>query len=322
MEFDLIELIRARTREPRDDVPVGIGDDGAVLRVPAGQDLVSAIDTMVEGVHFLPGTAAADLGWKALAVNLSDLAAMGATPAWALLALTLPRADAAFAADFADGFMALAHAHNVALVGGDTTSGPLSISVAVHGFVPPGAALQRSGAQVGDLVLVTGTLGDALAGLYALREPPADDPARASLRRTLIARLTRPWPRVAAGLALRGLASACVDISDGLLADLGHICAASGVAAELDAPLLPRSRALRELHGEAQALQFAMSGGDNYELCCTVPPAHLQQVLADLGRVGCGIARIGRVVEGSGVRVRDAQGAWITPTLKGWEHFA
>ena len=198
MEFDLIEMIRARTLVPRDDVCVGIGDDGAVLRAPPGQELVVAIDTMVEGVHFLPGTAAVDLGWKALAVNLSDLAAMGATPAWAMLALTLPRADAAFVRSFAEGFAQLAQPHRVALVGGDTTSGPLSISVAAHGFVPQGAALTRAGANVGDIVLVTGTLGDAIAGLYALRDPPQDDPARATLRNVLIERLTRPTPRVAA----------------------------------------------------------------------------------------------------------------------------
>jgi thiamine-monophosphate kinase len=322
MEFDLIDLLRERTRVARDDVRLGIGDDGAVLAPPAGQELVVAIDTMVEGVHFLAGTDPRDLGWKALAVNLSDLAAMGATPAWALLALTMPRADAAFVRGFADGFAQLARQHQVALVGGDTTSGPLSITVAVHGFVPPGAALQRAGAQPGDLVLVTGWLGDALAGLHALRDPPRDDPARAALRRTLIEHLTRPVPRVAAGIALRSLASACVDISDGLLADLGHICDASGVAAELDAPLLPRSPALRELHGEAQALEFALGGGDNYELCFTVPPMHLEQVLADLGRVGCGVTWIGRIVAGRGVRVRDAQGAWISPQMRGWEHFA
>jgi thiamine-monophosphate kinase len=322
MEFALIEMLRARTCAPRADVSIGIGDDGAVLRVPAGQELVAAIDTMVEGVHFLPGTAAADLGWKALAVNLSDLAAMGATPAWALLALTMPRADTAVVRDFADGFAQLAQRHHVALVGGDTTSGPLSISVAVHGFVPPGMALPRAGAQVGDVVLVTGTLGDAIAGLYALRDPPPDEPPRAALRATLIARLTRPVPRVAAGIALRGLASACIDISDGLLADLGHICTASGVGAELEAPLLPRSPALREQHGEAQSQEFALGGGDNYELCFTVSPAYLEQVLAELGRVGCGVTRIGRIVAGDSVRVRDAQGQWLMPTMQGWEHFA
>lgn len=321
-EFDLIAMIRERTQVPRGDVDVGMGDDGAVLRAPADRDIVVAIDTMVEGVHFLSGTAAADLGWKALAVNLSDLAAMGATPAWALLALTLRRADTAFVQDFAEGFAQLAREYRVALVGGDTTSGPLSISVAVHGFVPPGGALLRSGARVGDLVLVTGTLGDAVAGLQALRDRPRDTPERAALRKVLIDRLERPVPRVAAGIALRGLASACIDVSDGLLGDLGHICKASGVGAELDAALLPRSRELRELHGESESLEFALSGGDNYELCFTVAPENLEQVLADLGRVGCGVSWIGRIVAGEGVRVRDAHGAWLVPGMRSWEHFA
>lgn len=322
MEFDLIELIRRRTAQLRDDVRTGIGDDGAVLAVPPGQELVMSIDTMVEGVHFLPGTAPADLGWKALAVNLSDLAAMGASPAWALLALTLPRADAAFVEGFAEGFMQLAQPHRLALVGGDTTGGPLCISVAVHGFVPPGQALTRAGAKVGDAVLVTGTLGDAVAGLQALRQPPHDDAHRAALRESLITRLTRPEPRVAAGVALRGLASACVDISDGLLADLGHICDASGVAAELQAVQLPRSSALRELHGEDESLTFALSGGDNYELCFTVPPERLSQAQAALANVGCAVMQIGHIIEGEGVRVRAADGTWLPTDMKGWEHFA
>lgn len=321
-EFDLIAMLRDRTQVPRADVAVGMGDDGAVVRVAAGQELVLALDTMVEGVHFLSGTAAAALGWKALAVNLSDLAAMGATPAWALLALTLRRADAAFVQEFAEGFARLARECQVALIGGDTTSGPLSISVAVHGLVPAGGALLRSGARVGDLVLVTGTLGDGVAGLYALRDPPRDTPERAALRKLLVERLEWPVPRVAAGIALRGLASACIDVSDGLLGDLGHICTASGVGAELDATLLPRSRALRELHGESESLEFALTGGDNYELCFTVAPEHLQQVLADLGRVGCGVTWIGRIVAGSGVRVRDGHGGWLTPSTHSWEHFA
>lgn len=322
MEFDLIELIRQRTMQSRDDVRLGIGDDGAVLAVPAGQELVVAIDTMVEGVHFLPGTDAADLGWKALAVNLSDLAAMGASPAWALLALTLPRADSAFIEGFVDGFMQLAQPYRLALVGGDTTGGPLCITVAVHGFVPPGQALTRSGARVGDAVLVTGTLGDAVAGLHALRNPSHDEGRRAELRQVLLDRLTRPTPRLAAGMALRGQANACIDISDGLLADLGHICSASGVGAELEAARLPRSSALLELHSEEESLEFALSGGDNYELCFTVPAQRLDQVQSDLSRLGCGVTRIGRIVECGGVRVRAEDGSWMTTKSTGWDHFA
>lgn len=322
MEFDLIELIRRHTTQLRDDVRLGIGDDAAVLAVPTGQELVVAIDTLVEGVHFPQGTVAADIGWKALAVNLSDLAAMGASPAWALLALTLPMADAAFVEGFAEGFAQLARPHRLALVGGDTTRGPLCISVAVHGFTPPGRALTRAGARAGDAVLVTGTLGDAAAGLHALQHPLREDDQRSNLREFLIERLNRPVPRLAAGTALRGQASACADISDGLLADLRHICTASSVGAEIDAALLPRSSALLGLYDEATALHFALSGGDDYELCFTVPMQRLADVQADFSRLGCGATRIGRIVEGEGVRVRAADGAWLSVDRSGWEHFA
>lgn len=322
MEFDLIELIRQRTAQPRDDVRLGIGDDAAVLAVPTGQELAVAIDTLVDGVHFPRGTAAADIGWKALAVNLSDLAAMGASPAWALLSLSLPSADSAFVEAFADGFARLAQPHRLALVGGDTTRGPLTISVAVHGFVPPGKALTRSGARVGDVVLVTGTLGDAAAGLHASQQPARDDDGRNSARAYLIERLNRPSPRLAVGMALRDQAHACVDVSDGLLADLGHICAASGVGAEIDAALLPRSSALLGLYDEPTALQFALSGGDDYELCFCVPASRVAQVQADLSRLGGGATRIGRIVAGEGVRVRGRDGAWLDAGSAGWEHFA
>ncbi len=322
MEFRLIERIREITLQPRDDVRLGIGDDAAILAVPAGQELAVAIDTLVDGVHFPRGTAAADIGWKALAVNLSDLAAMGASPAWALLALTLPEADAEFVEAFAEGFARLARPHRLALVGGDTTRGPLSVSVAVHGFVPPGKALTRGGARVGDIVLVTGTLGDAAAGLHALSQPWDAGDTRSGLRDFLLERLNLPTPRLAAGAALRDQASACVDISDGLLADLGHICHASGVGAEIDAALLPLSPALMALYDDADALRFALSGGDDYELCFTVPVARLADVQADLSRLGCGVTRIGRVVEGQRVKVRSAEGGWLDDEQQGWEHFA
>lgn len=236
-EFDLIARIRQRV-VLRDDVVLGIGDDGALLAPPPGQLLAVTMDTLNAGVHFPPETAPADIGWKALAVNLSDLAAMGAEPAWCTLSLTLPRADTAFVDGFCDGFLALAAQHGVALVGGDTTRGPLSVSITAHGFVPAGAALRRDGARIGDEVWVSGSLGDA-AG--ALRQWQAGAPMAPALRD----RLDRPTPRVALGQALRGLASACIDISDGLLADLTHICRASGVGAEVDIDALPASDALR-----------------------------------------------------------------------------
>lgn len=318
MEFSLIERIRQRTAQGREDVRVGIGDDAAVLSMPVGQEQIAAIDTMVEGVHFPVGTAPADIGWKALAVNLSDLAAMGASPAWALLALTMPRADADFVDGFAEGFAQLAQPYRLALIGGDTTRGALTISVAVHGFAPPGKALTRDAACVGDAVFVTGTLGDAAAGLHCLQQRLPESTHSSYL----IQRLNRPTPRIAAGIALRDAAHACIDVSDGLLADLGHICHASGVGAEIDAALLPQSSALLSLYDDATARDFALSGGDDYELCFTVPAARVAEVSADLARLGCGATRIGRIVASEGVRVRDAHGQWLDTSSSGWEHFS
>lgn len=325
MEFDLIERIRALTTQPRDDVRLGIGDDAAVLAMPPGHELVVAIDTLVDGVHFPHGTAPADIGWKALAVNLSDLAAMGATPAWALLALTLPppesaHALSAFVEGLAHGFAELARPARVALVGGDTTRGPLAISVAVHGLVPAGMAIKRGGARPGDAVLVTGTLGDAAAGLACLRDGHAD--IQTAEREYLIGRLNRPAPRLAAGIALRGRASACIDVSDGLLADLGHLCVASGVGAELEASQLPLSSALLASFDAGAARDFALSGGDDYELCFTVPQADVAAVIAELACAGCRPTAIGRIVEGEGVRVREADGGSLDVLRKGWDHFA
>jgi thiamine-monophosphate kinase len=315
MEFDLIEAIRARVDIMRRDVALGIGDDAALLDVPAGQQLVACTDTLVAGVHFPAGTVPEDIGWKALAVNLSDLAAMGAEPTWALLALTLPDGDAAFVERFADGFAELSRAHGVALIGGDTTQGPLAITVTALGVVPRGAALTRSGARAGDAVFVTGTLGDAAGALKMLTVARS---APAALR----ARLHRPEPRIAAGQALRGIASACIDVSDGLLADLGHVCAASGVGAELDTDALPLSSALTANFDSDTCRQLALSGGDDYELCFTAASAREPEVVGTLARIGCGATRIGCIVAGAGTRVLDAGANEIEIARAGWEHFS
>ncbi|MGH8215197.1 MAG: thiamine-phosphate kinase [Rhodanobacteraceae bacterium] len=327
MEFDLIEAIRARANLRRDDVALGIGDDAALLEVPADRQLVACTDTMVAGVHFLAGTAPEDLGWKSLAVNLSDLAAMGAEPGWALLALTLPEADGGFVDRFADGFAELAAAHRIALVGGDTTQGPLSITVTALGTVPRGVAMTRGAARPGHAVFVTGTLGDAAGALELLRDrgPGTPDPEKLveSSRQTgLLARLNRPEARVSAGQALRGLASACIDVSDGLLADLGHICTASGVAAEVDVDALPVSAALRAEFDAATCRGFALAGGDDYELCFTAPPARGEEIATVFARMGLLVSGIGRIVAGGGVRVLDPDGNSIATPLSGWEHFS
>lgn len=316
-EFSLIDIIRRRCTSSRSDVVLGIGDDAALVEVPPGCELAVCTDTLVAGIHFPLGTTAFDIGWKSLAVNLSDLAAMGATPAWAVLALTLPTDDVQFVAGFADGFAALARMHKVALIGGDTTQGPLCISVTVHGLVPRGQAMRRDGARPGDLVFVSGTLGDAAAGLQYvsghLRGQDSD---------LLKQRLNRPEPRVAGGLALRGLASACIDVSDGLVADLGHVAKASGVAIEIDRWKLPTSFALQSCCTSALRTQLQLSGGDDYELAFTVPAEKIDAMNDALAGVDCAITCIGRVVEGEGVRVVDSDGNEISTLHGGWEHFS
>ena len=322
MEFDLIEVIRARVNAARDDVALGVGDDAALLDVSAGRQLVACTDTLVAGVHFPRDAAPDDIGWKALAVNLSDLAAMGAAPAWALLALTLPQADSGFVERFAGGFAELARAHDVALVGGDTTQGPLAITVTALGWVPRGTALMRGGARVGDAVFVTGTLGDAAGALRLLRDSGLGNRDLGKSGAALRGRLDRPLPRIAAGLALRGIASACIDVSDGLIADLGHICAASGVAAEIEADGLPISQELAASFDAQTCCEFALAGGDDYELCFAASAEREAEITAMLERAGCDVTRIGRIVAGSGVRVLDARGNEVTPPRAGWEHFS
>ncbi|HEY5783003.1 MAG TPA: thiamine-phosphate kinase [Lysobacter sp.] len=312
-EFDLIERIRARAGT-RDDVILGIGDDAALLQVPAGKHLVVATDTLNAGVHFPHDTAPADIGWKSLAVNLSDLAAMAAEPAWCTLSLSLPESDAGWLDGFLDGFLALAAQHRVALVGGDTTRGPLSVCVTVHGFVEPGRALLRSAARAGDDVWVSGMLGDAAAALDQWRLGAAHD-------EVLRTRLDRPTPRVALGLALAGTAHACIDISDGLMADLGHVCRASGVAAELDLEALPASEALRVAYEGEQRHALQATGGDDYELCFTAPAGSLDDIARLAAQAGTSVTWIGRIVAGEGVQVFDADGQRWSPQRVGYEHF-
>jgi thiamine-monophosphate kinase len=317
-EFDLIRNYFAHLGPSRDDVILGVGDDCALLRVPAGYDLAVSIDTLVSGVHFLPDVNPEALGHKALAVSLSDLAAMGAAPAWATLALTLPEplpsARPDWVAAFCRGLDALARVHGVAVVGGDTSSGPLAISIQVHGFVPAGQAVRRRGARPGDLVCVSGTLGDA--GL-ALRAILAGQPLSHDLR----ARLERPTPRVASGLALRGQASAMIDCSDGLAADLGHILAASGVGADIVLADLPLSTEVAAaIAGTDWGLPLA--SGDDYELCFTVPAAARATLPVLAQAAGCPLTVIGTIREGNDLRCRLPDGTDFHLGRRGYDHFA
>ena len=313
-EFDLIARIRARSAT-RSDVVLGIGDDAALLQVPANVQLAVAMDTLNAGVHFPEATSPADIGWKALAVNLSDLAAMGAQPAWCTLSLSLLEADAAWLDAFLDGFLELADAHGVTLVGGDTTRGPLSVCVTAHGFVEAGSAPLRSGARVGDDIWTSGSLGDAAGALAQLQAGNAVDPA-------LRARLDRPTPRVALGRALRGISNACIDVSDGLLADLGHVCVASGVGAEIELASLPASASLRSAFDIETRCLLQATGGDDYELCFTAPETMRSDVEHAALEAGIEVARIGRIVAGSGVAAFDADGNPWAPPRSGYAHFS
>lgn len=321
MEFDLIARIRARATV-RDDVVLGIGDDAALLVVPAGQQLVVAMDTLNADVHFPEDTAPADIGWKALAVNLSDLAAMGAEPAWCTLSLSMPQADVAFVDGFLDGFLALARQHDVALVGGDTTRGPVSICVTVHGFVEAGTALRRDAARIGDDIWVSGTLGDAAGGLVQwAKRGQVHFSAKSEPDPFLLARLNRPTPRIALGRALRGIASACIDVSDGLLADLGHLCDASEVGAQVNIDALPTSEGLRAAFDRQMRQGLQATGGDDYELCFTAPPEARVAVDSAARELELELVRIGIIVATPGVATRTAEGAWSAPAA-GWVHFS
>ena len=316
-EFELIERYFRGCGAKRTDVRVGVGDDAAILECPAGAELVAAVDSLVDGVHFPHGSPPASVGHRALAVNLSDLAAMGARPAWALLALTLPQADESWLSEFAAGMAALARAHEVALVGGDTTSGPLCITVQVLGHVQRSSALLRSGGRPGDAVFVSGTPGDAAAGLGIEQgRLPAAGEAASYLRE----RFLYPAPRVALGECLRRYAGACIDVSDGLLGDAAKLARASGCGVDISYHDVPISEALKRTVGEERARELALTGGDDYELCFSVRPNHIARLLAELPPERWGYTRIGTLREAAGADVlRD--GTVISLSHSGYDHF-
>ncbi|WP_344956656.1 thiamine-phosphate kinase [Zobellella aerophila] len=316
-EFDIIKQYFT-TDSGRKDVVMGPGDDCALLQVPPQTLLAVSTDTLVSGVHFFADMDPVALGHKALAVNLSDLAAMGADPRWVSLALTLPRVDEAWIKGFCAGFFELAEYYNVALVGGDMTRGPLSITVSVKGTLPEGKGLRRSGAKVGDGIYVTGTLGDAALGLkQALGELSVPEPYREFVRN----KLEHPHPRILVGQALRDIASSALDISDGLAGDLNHILAASGVRAQLDLESLPLSEAMTASVTQEQAWQLALNGGDDYELCFTVPGVHRGQLETALSHCGVKFTQIGRIGFGEpGLELLNNGKPYSMP-LHGWDHF-
>jgi len=320
-EFELIARHFTRpARTPRPGaggVALGVGDDCALLAPAEGMQLAVSTDMLVEGRHFLSTVAPARLGHKALAVNLSDLAACGAEPLGFTLALALPRAEESFLAPFARGLFALADAHGIELAGGDTTAGPLNICITVFGQVPHGQALLRSGARAGDDLWVSGRLGDARLALEVFRGEVALEGADFEQVRQA---MECPQPRVALGRALRGLATSAIDLSDGLVGDLGHVLAASRVGARIDADALPRSTVLAR-QGLALQRLCVLAGGDDYELLFTAPPEGRERVEAAARVLGVAVTRFGRIEAEAGLRIVDAAGRGVEADWRGFDHF-
>jgi thiamine-monophosphate kinase len=326
-EFDLIDRYFASGRpgapgapgaKGRTDVILGIGDDAALLRCPPDRDLVAAVDTLVEGRHFPAGSKPHSIGHRSLAVNLSDLAAMGATPAWATLALTLPSADRRWLEGFSAGFMDLAAVHGVELVGGNTTAGPLNINVQILGLIDRGSALRRSGAKPGDILAVTGTLGDAAAGLALVTGSAVSEDQDTAAE--LVARFEYPTPRVQFGSAARGIASAAMDLSDGLTGDLPKLARACGLAAHVDVERLPLSGALRSLATAAQGREWALAGGEDYELLLAVPAQRFGELAALAARLNLTLTAIGELRRGTGV-TWALEGLPFAAPARGYDHF-
>jgi len=319
-EFSIIDRFFKQRQVDRHDVLLGIGDDAAVTSIPFGTQLVTTVDTLVNKVHFPAETSANHIGHKSLAVNLSDLAAMGADPAWATLAITMPEINEPWISDFCEGFFALARRHNVQLIGGDTTQGPLSITVQLMGTVPAGKAITRQGARPGDVIFVSGFIGDAALGLALYQDRFNFTEYKPGNKDYFINKLNRPEPRNSLGTMLRGIATAAIDISDGLAADLNHILAASQVGATIDWKRIPLSNEMRLLSESQDIKQYVLQGGDDYELCFTVPKNYRSEVQSMAQTLGIAVSEIGNIEGNNGLRMLD-NGATQSICIGGFEHF-
>ena len=317
-EFSLIKHYFEKISTPRSDVLLGIGDDCAIVQADTNQQIAISVDTLVEGVHFLPNADPENLGHKSLAVSLSDLAAIGATPAWFTLALTLPEVKEPWLAGFAKGLATLAKQHQIALIGGDTTRGPLSITIQVNGFVRSEQALRRDGAHVGDNIYVSGTVGDAGAGLKLKQNQLLAQQGKQLQEAFLQQRLDKPTPKVELGRDLGGIANSAIDISDGLVADLSHILEKSQVGADIELEALPVSSALADTVSREHAEQLALYAGDDYELCFTAPP----EKHAELRKIKDSYTKIGTITGNPNKMVFYRGGQQIELTGKGYEHFS
>ena len=313
-EFNLIAAYFAR---PCPQADLGVGDDAALIRLDKGMQLSVSSDMLVAGTHFLADCAPYFIGWKSLAVNVSDMASMGAQAKWATLAIALPNIDAAWLAEFSRGFFACADAYNIDLIGGDTTRGPLNISVTIMGQVPMGKALLRSGAKPKDDIWVSGQLGSAALGLAHLQDQLA---LTESTLETCISALQNPIPRLLLGIALQHIASSCIDISDGLLADLGHILKASNCGAALDLEAIPCIEVLKTSLQNASTQNYILAGGDDYELCFTAPKSARESIDEISNNLSCPLSLIGEIHAGNDLSV-TYQNQQINTSKKGFDHF-
>ena len=317
-EFAIIQCLVDQQTIRRPEVVLGIGDDAAVLKIADDYELIVSTDTLNVGVHFLQDTSAQDIGYKSLAVNLSDIAAMGAEPVAVNLSLSLPVSDDQWVQDFSAGFFSLATLHNIQLMGGDTTRGPLSISVTIFGMAPKGRAIRRSTAAVGDSIYVTGTLGDAGAALLGMM---GELKLNGQQQRVFYDKLNRPQPRVTTGRALRGIANSCIDLSDGLAADLGHVLQQSRLGAMIYLEQLPISPAYREVFDLAGGWNLPLNAGDDYELCFTVAQTAVVKLESLAAEFDAPITCVGMTEAMPGLRLLQPDGAIESIQASGYEHF-
>jgi thiamine-monophosphate kinase len=317
-EFDLIDRYFSGLTPTKASVKCGIGDDAAVLDISPDLELLVSVDTLVENVHFFPSTTAFDIAYKSLAVNISDIAAMGGEPRWATLALTLPNIDPDWLQGFADGFVELANKYNVCLIGGDTSQGTLSVTVQIMGTVKKGKSILRSGALAGDLIYVSGSLGAAGLAYNNLKKNINEQ----SISPECYERLHRPAPRVELGKQLSGLASAAIDISDGLSSDLNHVLKSSGVAAEIELDKLPVCKDVAKLEDKELLWQLTLATGDDYELCFTLPIDKQTELEKRAKNISYPITCIGKIVSGEGIRWMQEDGSDANLDLKGYQHFS
>ncbi|OGT35738.1 MAG: thiamine-phosphate kinase [Gammaproteobacteria bacterium RIFCSPHIGHO2_12_FULL_37_14] len=317
-EFDIIKKYFTNQTRQRSDVNCGIGDDAAIVTIPSGQELIITTDTLVAGVHFPLSTSPYDIGYKSLAVNLSDLAAMGATPAWITLALTLEHYDEHWLQEFSRGLFMLANDYQIQLIGGDLTHGPLSITIQAFGFTPTCQALLRKNAKPDDLIYVTGTLGDAGLALHYLKK---NITLNEQDQHYLLNRLNQPEPRVAIGESLRNIAHAAIDISDGLAADLSHILEQSELGAILYVDTLPLSPALTRALSNEEAIALALTAGDDYELCFTVPAIREAKLIEKLASQPCQYTCIGKITAQTGLTLNYQDGRQYHGATSGYQHF-